>query len=62
MGARLFKKGNRVSKAFPYAVSVSSKMTHQYIDVPGGDHGNVIGSGMPDIFKFFAQHSKPASR
>jgi predicted peptidase len=38
------------------------KMTHQYIEVPGGDHGNVIGIGMPDIFKFFAQHSKPASR
>lgn len=38
------------------------KMTHQYIEVPGGDHGNVIGIGMPDIFTFFAKHSKPASR
>lgn len=38
------------------------RMTHQYIEVPGGDHGNVISIGMPDIFAFFAQHSKPASR
>jgi len=37
-------------------------MTHEYIEVPGGDHGNVIGIGMPDIFAFFAKHSKPASR
>jgi predicted esterase len=38
------------------------KMTHQYIEVPGGDHGNVISIGMPDIFAFFAEHSKPAAR
>jgi predicted esterase len=38
------------------------KMTHQYIEVPGGDHGSVISTGMPDIFAFFAKHSKPASR
>jgi predicted peptidase len=38
------------------------KMTYQYIEVPGGDHGNVISIGMPDIFAFFAKHSKPESR
>ncbi|MGH6692118.1 MAG: serine aminopeptidase domain-containing protein, partial [Gammaproteobacteria bacterium] len=38
------------------------KMTHHYIEVPGGDHGNVISIGMPDIFAFFAKHSKSASR
>jgi hypothetical protein len=37
-------------------------MTHQYVEVPGGDHGNVISIGMPDIFAFFAEHSKVASR
>jgi predicted peptidase len=36
------------------------KMTYRYIEVPGGDHGNVISIGMPDIFAFFAQHSEPA--
>ena len=36
------------------------KMTHTYLEIAGGDHGNVIGTGMPDIFKFFAQHSKAA--
>lgn len=32
------------------------------IEVPGGDHGSVISIGMPDIFKFFDTHSKPAPR
>jgi poly(3-hydroxybutyrate) depolymerase len=34
-------------------------MTHEYLEVAGGDHGNVIGIGMPDIFAFFAEHAKP---
>jgi len=35
-------------------------MTHQYLEIAGGDHMNVIAGGMPDIFKFFGSHSKPA--
>ena len=38
------------------------KMTHRYIEVPCGDHGSVISIGMPDIFKFFGDHAKTASR
>ena len=34
------------------------KMTHQYVEVPGGDHGSVLTTGAPDIFAFFAKHSK----
>jgi dipeptidyl aminopeptidase/acylaminoacyl peptidase len=34
------------------------KMNYKYIEFPGGDHGTVIGDGMPDIFKFFAEHTK----
>ena len=37
------------------------KMTHQYVEVPGGTHGSVLTSGAPDIFAFFAKHTK-ASR
>ena len=33
-------------------------MTHQYIEIAGGDHGNVLTTGVPDIFAFFARHSK----
>jgi len=33
-------------------------MTYQYIETPGGTHGSVIGTGMPDIFAFFAEHAK----
>jgi len=37
------------------------KLTYQYVEVPGGDHGSVLTSGAPDIFAFFAKHTK-ASR
>ena len=34
------------------------KMTYQYVEVPGGDHGSVLTTGAPDIFAFFAKHTK----
>jgi poly(3-hydroxybutyrate) depolymerase len=37
-------------------------MTYKYVELPGGDHGTVIGDGMPDIFKFFAEHSKSKAK
>ena len=36
------------------------KMTHTYLEIAGGDHGSVIGTGMPEIFRFFAEHTKAA--
>jgi poly(3-hydroxybutyrate) depolymerase len=33
-------------------------MTYEYLEIPGGDHGNVIPMGMPNIFAFFAAHTK----
>jgi predicted esterase len=33
-------------------------MNYKYVETPGGDHGSVIVSGMPDIFSFFKEHSK----
>jgi len=38
------------------------KITNQYVEVPGGDHGSVLTTGMADIFAFFNKHSKTASR
>ncbi len=32
--------------------------TYQYIEVPDGDHGTVIGSHQAGIFAFFAKHSR----
>jgi predicted esterase len=52
-----------VTVSRPWAAQMKQlNMTHQYIEVPGGDHGNVITIGMPDMFAFFGKHSKPASR
>jgi predicted esterase len=34
-------------------------MTYEYKKIPGADHGTVITNALPDIFKFFAKHSKP---
>lgn len=31
---------------------------HQYLEMPGLDHGTIIGGSMPDIFKFFAAHTR----
>ena len=36
------------------------KMTYQYVEVPGGTHGSVLTTGAPDIFAFFAKHTKAA--
>ena len=36
------------------------KITHQYVEVAGGDHGSVLTTGAADIFAFFAKHSKGA--
>jgi fermentation-respiration switch protein FrsA (DUF1100 family) len=33
-------------------------MKHKYVEFPGGDHGDVIKNGMPDIFAFFKEHAK----
>lgn len=43
-------------------VMKSLNMPYQYIEAAGGDHGSVISGSMPEIFAFFAKHSKPASR
>jgi predicted esterase len=37
------------------------KMDYQYVEVACGTHGSVLTTGAPDIFAFFAKHSK-ASR
>ena len=34
------------------------KMTYQYVEVAGGDHGSVLTTGAPDIFAFFGTHTK----
>ena len=36
----------------------SLKMPHEYIEVPGGDHGTVITSHQAEIFAFFAKHKR----
>ena len=36
------------------------KMDYQYVEVPCGTHGSVLTTGAPDIFAFFAKHSKSA--
>lgn len=34
-------------------------MEHEYLEMPGRDHGNIIWEGMPEIFRFFAEHRRP---
>lgn len=37
----------------------SENIPHEYKEMPGLDHGGIIMGGMPDVFKFFGQHTKP---
>ncbi len=37
-------------------------MDCEWKEVPGLDHGGIIAGAMPDVFKFFNEHSKPASK
>jgi predicted peptidase len=36
------------------------KLNYQYKEIPGADHGSVIEEGMPDIFAFFKDYTRPA--
>jgi predicted esterase len=33
-------------------------LTQEYVEMPGRDHGTIIADGMPDIFRFFAAHTR----
>jgi poly(3-hydroxybutyrate) depolymerase len=34
------------------------KIVHEYLEIAGGGHGDVIGTGMPKIFEFFEAQAK----
>jgi dipeptidyl aminopeptidase/acylaminoacyl peptidase len=34
----------------------------EYIEVPGGNHGNVVAPNFPAMFDFFDAHQKTATR
>jgi predicted peptidase len=34
-------------------------LEHEYLEMPGRDHGTIIADGMPEIFRFFAEHRRP---
>jgi predicted peptidase len=38
------------------------QMTYEYKEYPGVTHGPIMAASMPDIYAFFARHSKPAAR
>jgi dienelactone hydrolase len=40
----------------------SENIAHDYKELPGLDHGGIVMGGMPDVFKFFSQHTKPEAK
>ncbi len=40
----------------------SLNIPHEYMEVPGKDHGGIIMGGMTNVFRFFGQHTKPSTR
>jgi predicted esterase len=47
-----------VGRAWAEAMRSIPMKDYQYIEVPGGDHGTVIGSHQAEIYAFFAKHSR----
>ena len=47
-----------VGRAWAEAMKSVPMKDYRYIEVPGGDHGTVIGSHQAEIFAFFAKHSR----
>lgn len=47
-----------VGRAWAEAMKSIPMKDYQYIEVPGGDHGTVIGSHQAELFAFFARHSR----
>jgi len=37
-------------------------MDVEWKEVPGLDHGGIIAGAMPDVFKFFNEHTKPGQK
>ena len=47
-----------VGRAWAEAMTSIPMKDYKYIEVPGGDHGTVIGSHQAEVFAFFAKHSR----
>lgn len=47
-----------VGRAWAEAMKSIPMKDYKYIEVPGGDHGTVIGSHQAELFAFFARHSR----
>ena len=47
-----------VGRAWAEAMKSIPMKDYQYIEVPCGDHGTVIGSHQAEVFAFFARHSR----
>ena len=37
----------------------SLNLPHEYVELPGLDHGGIVMGGMTNVFQFFSQHPKP---
>ncbi|MBM3992706.1 MAG: poly(3-hydroxybutyrate) depolymerase [Planctomycetes bacterium] len=52
----------KVERVRPWAEEMKRlMMTHQYVEVAGGDHVSIAFTKMPDIFEFFNKHKKGES-
>jgi predicted peptidase len=38
-----------------------NNIVHEYLEIAGGGHGDVIGTGMPKIFEFFEKQAKKSN-
>ncbi len=50
------------SRRWNQAIASLAMTNYVYVEVPGADHNGVVSPAMADVFKFFSQHKRPASR
>jgi alpha-beta hydrolase superfamily lysophospholipase len=41
-----------------WIAAMKERKLDKYKEIPGGDHGNVIATDMPDVFAFVDAHAK----
>lgn len=53
----------KAERVRPWAEQMKKlEMTHEYIEVPDGDHGSVVAQNVPEIFDFFDKHKRKARK
>ncbi|RPI62885.1 MAG: hypothetical protein EHM50_03175, partial [Lysobacterales bacterium] len=56
-------KDSLITRARDFSAQLDRlQVAHEYVEMPGLDHGTIIMGSMPNVFRFFAEQVKPQRR